>query len=251
MGYLDPDNTTVNDICTAALQEAGVVGIGQVPVGVELLDAQARLQWMLQQWAHKRYLVYGNLILSKTSTGANSYTVGDGGDFDTGPGSGRPDKIEAAFLRQLVTTQANQVDYPLELIQSQEDYSRIALKGLKSFPSYVFYDPTFPLGTLRAYPVAQNAIYGLNIVVKQQLPLQFAALTTVVALPYEYFWAIVTNLALALMNKYGMRLSPGNTLPTRAKDGLAVLRGGNTAISTLQIPSQLRGGGRYNIFSDK
>jgi hypothetical protein len=61
----------------------------------------------------------------------------------------------------------------------------------------------------------------------------------------------VTNLALALMNKYGMRLSPGNTLPTRAKDGLAVLRGGNTAIPTLQIPSQLRGGGRYNIFSDK
>jgi hypothetical protein len=247
MAVLDPDNTTVSDICTAALQEAGVVGMGQTPNNSELLDAQARLQWMLQQWNIKRYLVYRLASQAFVSTGADNYFIGPGADFNS-PNT-RPDKIENIILRQNVNGGLS-VDYPVKLLQAKEDYANIALKGMKGFTTTAYYEPDFPNGVLFLYPIPLAAVYTIVVTYKLPILSTFTDLTSDIVLPYAYFWPLVTNLALALMNKYGMRLSPGNTLPTRAKDGLATLRASNTQIPALRIPSQLRGGGRYNIFSD-
>lgn len=251
MSQLDPLNTTVNDICTAALKVSMAYGVGQTPTAEDTSDAWAALQWMLQQWERKRWLVYHLVTLNVVSTGVESYTVGPGGQIDTGAGSVRPDKIEAAFLRQLTQSPPNQIDYPLTLLQSMEDYSRIALKSLKSFPTYVFYDPAWGLGNLFAWPVPQANIYGVYIVVKEQLPAAFATLATKFALPYEYYAAMVYNLGLRLRPKYGIITQPGDELRGIAKDALNVLRGGNTAIARLQMPTVLQRGGIYNIFSDR
>src|SRR5690349_6094455 len=128
MSEIDPANTTVVDLCTAALRECGALGVGQVALADDLRDAQARLQWMLQQWERKRWLVYALVTFVHPSTGALSYTVGPGGNIDTGAGSVRPAKLESGFLRQLVSSQP--VDYPLEILQSREDYNRVTLKQL-------------------------------------------------------------------------------------------------------------------------
>ena len=75
MSQLDPTKTTVGDICTAALKECGAIGVGQTPLAEDINDAWARLQWMIQQWERKRYLVYHLVTLSVVSTGAQTYTV--------------------------------------------------------------------------------------------------------------------------------------------------------------------------------
>src|SRR5215469_5372660 len=154
MTIVNPYAITVNDICIAALKESGAFGVGQTPLADDITDAWARLQFMLQEWNRKRFLMYHLITKVIPSTGAMTYTIGAGGDIDTGPNTMRPDKLENGnFLRQTQLAAPNQVDYPLELLQSMEDYNRISLKSLVSFPGKIFYDPTHPLGTIYVWPV--------------------------------------------------------------------------------------------------
>lgn len=250
MTQLDPSATTANDIIIAAMKLAGALGIGNNASPTNINDGWAHLQWMLQEWERKRWLVYCLQTYSKVSTGAQSYTLGPNGDLDTGASSVRPDKIESAFLRQLTQAPPNQIDYPLEIIEAKEDYNRIALKTLQSFPSMVFYDPQWPLGRVYAWPVPQSAIYGLYVTIKAQLPYKFAALATVFNIPFEYYNAIVFNLAMRFRTLYSIPSFPGDMLGGQAKDALNAIRGANTAIARLQTPD-VNNSGRYNIFSDR
>ena len=208
---------------------------------------------MLQQWERKRWLVYHLLDLSVVSTGALSYTVGPGGQINTGVSSVRPARLESAFLRQLQNSQPNQVDYPLELLPAREDYNKIALKSLQSFPGAIFYDSAWPLGSIYAWPVPQANIYEIHISVMEQLPTSFATLATTFTLPYEYYAAMLYNLALRMRQKYGITKSrfTDDQLPALAKDSLNVIRGANTQIARLQIPADMNRPGIYNIFSDR
>lgn len=254
MAILDPTKTTVNDICSEALHEANAFGVGQTPLAEDLNGAQVRLMWMLQEWERKRWYVYHLVELVVTSTGAQTYTVGPGGDFDTGIGSVRPNRIEAAFLRQPITGNppGSPVDYPLELIQSHEDYMRVTLKKLTSFTGGVFYDTAWPLGVLYPVPIPQATTYALGILVLAQLPL--SALTNPSAdlvLPYEYYYPIMLNLAIRLRSKYGIGSYPGDQLPGLAKESLSNLKGSNSQIPRLTMPKELSRGGIYNIFSDR
>ena len=252
MSLLDPTKTSVGDICTASLRESGALGVGQTAIADDLNDAWARMQWMLQQWERKRWFVYHLVDLAKVSTGALSYTVGAGGDFDTGALSVRPARLEAAFLRQIQTAPPNQIDYPLKVIQAREDYNKIALKSLVSFPQTAFLDADWPSARLFVWPVPNASIYEVHISVMAQLPISFAQLTTVLALPYEYFAAVLYNLALRLRPKYRIGSFPGDQLPGLARDSLGVLRGANTQIAALSMPGGLlEHSGGYNIFSDR
>lgn len=250
MSQLNPAATTAGDLVTAALNLAGVLGTGQTAAVEDNNDSWAMMQWMLQEWERKRWLVYALSTVSVISTGALSYTLGPGGSLDTGANSFRPDKIESAFLRQLTQSQPNQIDYPLEILQSKEDYNKIALKSLVSFPSAIFYDPQWPAGFVYAWPIPQANIYGIYVTVKNALPYKFPTLATVLAIPYEYYNAIVFNLAIRLRAKYQIPSFQGDTLPGLAKDALNTLRGGNTAIARLSV-GEIAGTHNYNIFSDR
>jgi hypothetical protein len=241
--------------------------VGQTPLANDIEDAQARLQWMLQQWERKRWFVWHLVDYSVVSTGAQAYTIGPGGQINTNalfnPGTGqfnppvagdvtaRPNRIESAFLRQLTQSQPNQIDYPLTLIYSYEDYSKIALKQLQSFPGYLFFDSSWPLGRLLPWPVPQANIYALHVVIKEQLPAKFATLSAVLNVPYEYYNAMVLNLAIRLRPKYGIVPMQGDHLPGLARDSLNVLRSDNYQISRLHMPGDLVRPQLYNIFSDR
>lgn len=276
MSQLLPSKTTVGDLCIRALKDAGALGIGQTALAEDITDAWASLQWMLQQWQNERWLVYHLVTLVVKSTGQLAYTVGPGAQINTGLNSTRPDKIESAFLRQNANTfggdfssdfgtdfsidlttvpgaalKSQQIDYPLELLQSMEDYNRIALKQLVAFPGLAFYDPAWPNGKLYASPVAQANLYSIGITVKEQLPTSFPTLATIINLPFEYYQAIISNLALMLRPKYGLGTYPGDMVPILAKNGLKILRGSNTAIARLNLPADLNRSEIYNIFSDR
>lgn len=239
--------TTPVEIINMALKDSGVLGVGQSALAEDINDAFVKLNWMLGQWQRKRWLVYHLIDLSLTCTGARSYTVGPGGDFDTGANP-RPEKLEAAFFRQMVQSQPNEIDYPLELLQSYEDYSKIALKGLTSFPSYIFYDSGFPLARVYPWPVPQATIYAVHLIVKVQLT-QFTTLTQTIDLPAEYMAALEMNLALRLAASYNT--TPNPVTVAGAREALNVIRGANTQIARLQMPGGLVIHGVYNPYSDQ
>lgn len=168
----------------------------------------------------------------------------------SGP-SKRPAKLEAAFLRQLVQSQPNNIDYPLRILQSYEDYAQIALKSLVSFPGCVFMDSDWPLSIVYPYPVPNANIYALHLIVREQLPMRFPTLATVVTLPPEYYDAIVFNLAIRLKSKYQIPSFPGDPLPGLAKSSLNIVRGPNVQIQELPMPQEVRRDGLYNIYSDR
>lgn len=267
----DPNNITVGDLIGEALIESGAIGVGQTADASDLVGAWARLQMMLQEWENKRWLVYFLETKIQVSTGAQSYSVGPGGVFDTGAGSSRPDRLEAAFLRQFIQGgnadfnfpdfdppdfdtgggSAGPVDFPLEILQSMEDYSRITLKQLGTFSRCIFYNPTWPQAAVYPWPIPQASQYAIGIVVRGQLPQVFATQATKFGVPWVYYNALLYNLALRLRSKYGVSTFPGDPLPNLAKDSLATIRGSNTAIARLTIPQELIRPGIYSIYSDR
>lgn len=236
--------TTPNDIIKLALKDSGVIGIGQTPSAEDTNDAFTRLNWMLAQWSKKRWLVYHLLDIAFTSTGALSYTVGVGQQFNVK----RPDRLEGAYFRQLIQSQPNQIDYPLELIESRETYSQIALKQLVSFPNYIFYDSAYPVGFVYPWPLPQANIYEVHILVKETLT-QFTSLSQSIILPDEYYAALFYNLCARLRPAYQM--PPDQTVVALAKDALGVIRGSNTQIPRLVLPTDLVRPGIYNVYSDQ
>jgi hypothetical protein len=237
--------TTPQDIVRSALKKAGVLGVGQSALAEDTNDAYQDLQDMLGQWQRKRWLIWHLVTYSAVGTGALNYTVGPGGQFNINP---RPDKIESAFFRQLVQSQPNQIDYPLAIIESMEDYNLIALKQLQSFPQYLFYDSAFPTGLAYPWPLIQSNLYSLHLTVKETLA-QFTSLNQTISLPLEYFSALKFNLALRLRQAY--QLPPDPELRALAKDSLNVIRNANFQVSRLHIPTDLVRPGIYNVYSDQ
>lgn len=343
MSALNPASTTVGDVITQALKECGAWGVGQTPLAEDSTDAQIRLQWMLQEWERKSWIVWHKVTYLLTSTGATSYTVGPGGQINTsvvsawvlagalisvagtgyvvndtitlpsgavltvlttgaggavktfgittpgifignlpttlaqltssGGGTGfvagtptwtaapgqasaasgvRPAKLQSAFLRQIVNSPvANQIDFPCKIISSMEDYNAIAIKGLVSFPTSVFYDPKWPLGDVFFWPIPQANIYAIGVTFLEQLAPQFATQGVNFVLPYEYYSAMLYNLALRLRPKYGIPTPPGDMVQALARDTMNVIRNANSAIAELSMPEGLSRPGIYNIFSDR
>lgn len=237
--------TTVNDLIRQALKKAGVLGVGQNPRAEDINDAFADLNDMVGQWARQRWLIYHLVELSKVSTGAQSYTVGPGGDLDI---IQRPDRLEAAFFRQIVQSQPNQIDYPLEILEAREDYNNIALKSLASFPQLIFYDADYPLGKIYPWPIPQANIYSVFITVKAVLN-AFTNVASTIILPPEYMAALKWNLAARLRPAY--QLPPDPSVTAFAETSLNTLRKANTQIARLTMPSDLVRPGIYNPYSDQ
>lgn len=209
---------------------------------------------MIMQWNRKRWLIWHTLDVSVVSTGANSYTIGPGGNINT---TLRPNRLEAAFLRLLTNPAGplDQVDYDMEVLQAREDYNRIPLKNLPSFPTRVFYDPVYPLGVLWPYPVPQASIYEMHFTIRDVLT-QFTSLSqSLSGLAPEYIPALFYNLVVRLGIRYPIsrdftQIQQWQMVCGLAKDSLNVLRTGNSQIARLTMPQDLVRSGQYNIYSD-
>ena len=238
--------TTAQDLCTFALKATGIIGVGQTALADDNADVFAALNGMVGQWNAERWLIYQLIDLAVTSTGAQSYTVGPGGQFNT---AARATRLEAAYFRQFVESTPDEVDYPLEILQSYEDYSEIVLKSLQSWPAYIFMDTGYPLGQVFPWPIPQASLYELHIVIKQTLA-QFASYTQKINLPEEYTEALWTNLAIRLGALYPGAAVTDDTRKLAAA-ALEKIRIANTQIPRLMMPPGLTRPALYNIFADQ
>lgn len=244
---------TAGDVVNAAAKKSGILGLGQTLDQADTNDALSDLSDMLSQWSEKRWLIWNELEFAVTSTGqAVPYTVGPGGQFNMTP---RPSRIEFAFLRQLVGPNAAggnlPVDYPLEVIPSKEEYSRLSLKGLISFPKYVFLDTAYPMALLAVYPYPNAGIYQVHIIVKNTFPTALTMPSSFNNVPPMGIPAMKFNLARRLRQAYGKGKSPDVELNALATDALETMRNAQTQIPELQMPKILVYPAKYNILSDQ
>lgn len=237
--------STVNDFLTLALIDSGVLGKGQIAQSEDINNALRRVNYLIAQWNRKRWLIYNLTDVSVVTTGAEDYTIGPAQNFNTP----RPDRLEDGnFLRQLANGSTQQIDYPLQLISSREDYNKIRLKTMGTWPSVIFYDSNWPTGIIKAWPVPSANLFELHILVKNQLT-QFSSLTQTINLPPEYEAALAFNLQVRLRIAY--RMPPDPAMIHLAKEALNVIRGANVQVPSMKMPPTVIGAQRsYNVYSD-
>lgn len=155
--------TTARQLCTDAISEVGVIGVGQTPLDEDIDAIFTRLQRMIAVWQKNRWLIPSLQEISITGDGSKFFTVGLGGDFNIIP----PSDIKGGYIVQRNTGQTP-VSLPLRKIFSYEDYIRISVKDLNSLPTHFFYDNGYPIAKLYAWPVA-NSTYQLHFLTQSRL----------------------------------------------------------------------------------
>lgn len=232
---------TPADICRDAFLQGGIISLPQTLYAEDMFKAFDQLNSMINQWNNNRFAIFNMIDVSVVSNGAQSYTIGPGGDFDTA----RPDKIMAAYVRLLPIQATQPVDVPLQVVEAHEDYAQIMLKNLQGFPVGCFWDSAFPVGNLFVWPVPVTGQYEIHLVLKNQL-ISFDHLTDVISMPPEYVDAMVWNLAMRLRPKY--KLPPDPTVQSLALQSMSVVTGANSQVAILKMPMGL-GSGRRGINS--
>jgi hypothetical protein len=227
------------DLIRLAMKTSSVEGVGQTPDSEDVNDVFTVLNAMLGTWNRKRWLIYNLIDLPLVSTGAQSYSVGNGGAFNIT----RPDRIEAAYVRLLPTVGTQTIDVPLAIIEAHEDYSALTMKNLTSWPMAVFYDSNWPLGLAYIYPMPAAGSFEIHLVIKDTIT-QFANLTTAISLPPEYTEALLWNLSARIRPMFG--LPPEPTITALATASLNTIRVANSQIPRLTLPAEMITNGAGN-----
>lgn len=239
--------TTWLTLIDLVLRDSGVAGTGQTPSAQMQNDAKMRMNFLISSWKRRRWLVYHLIDVSAPCDGSLYYTLGSGQTFDVP----RTDQIEAAFVRQTNVSSPNgQVDYPLQIIHSYEDYSQITLKNMQAGPAWVaFYDSGFPVGKLYLWPLSPSG-WSLHVIIKAELD-SVGNLTDEIVLPAEYEMALYYN--AMQMTRAAFFLPADPMIDKMSKASLATIRAANVQIPTMSVdPAALNPRtGAYSIFADR
>ncbi len=228
---------TARDILNRALVKSTILGIGQTAEGDLLGEALNELNSMLYGWSTPRTGIHSLTKETLTlSSGTASYTIGSGATFDTA----RPIRILNAFIRQ------SSVDYEIDIVDN-DFYDDLALKSTAGRPYYLYYNPTYPNGTIYLY-YAPDTNYSMHITSHKPLA-QYSSVNTTWALPPEYEDPIINNLAVRLGTMFGR--SPNPELVEIASNGYNDLEALHAAPPNQVSSSYPWKNGRYNIYIDE
>lgn len=162
-----------------------VLGRGQSLSAAQAQDALTLLNDMISSWSVEGGLVYTETKETFNLTGAQSYTIGSGGNFNTT----RPTEIKAAYVS------SGGIDYPLTPFDEKQ-YANITDKGTTGIAEYFYYDNNYPLANIYFYPVTSSGYTATLYSVKQIT--EFTSLTDNISFPPGYPLALKTNLAILL-----------------------------------------------------
>ena len=222
---------TVLDRINRALRLLGVKASGEEATQEEANDAFEALNSMIDSWNNESLMIYNLETVSHTLVpGTGDYTIGTGGTINTT----RPQRIESAYIND------NNSDWPIAIIKNEE-YSRIWQKTTQaSYPSYLYYQSDFPLGTIKLWPVPSSA-NTLNLNVWNQIA-AFASTASTVSLPPGYTRMMDYNLAVELAPEY--LVEPSMTIQKIANDSKSRIKIVNSKNApTLRSPMRNLGSG--------
>jgi hypothetical protein len=228
--------TDANKLITMSAKQVGILGKGQTLDAQDMQDCFDVLNMMMGEWSEQRSSVYRLIDAVITCDGSKTYTVGVGGTVNT---AAYPVRIESAYFTQ------NGVNYPLGIIRAKEDWIRIALPTLTSFPKYIFMDTDYPLAKVSVWPIPNNT-YTVTMQFMAALQ-QFAYLTDLVNLRPVYQSAIIYNLCPRIAPLFGQQV-PRNVerLAIVTKNSM---KKANIQIPLIQVPQDLKRSGHFNVLS--
>lgn len=222
---------TVGDLLTTVLKSSGILGIGQSAMPDDLSTGLDLLRALIAQWQKKRWLVFVEQTVSvAASTGAQSYTIGPGCDFDV---NGRPDHISRGYIRILASAAPHLVDVPIDVVDAREDYAMISIKTLGTIPALVYYESGYPTGQIFFWPVPPASQYGLFLVLKVPLP-TYVSTADPLNLPDEYIEALIWSMCVRMQMSYGLQARGDHV--AAAKQAMNTLRQANAQIPQLAAP---------------
>ena len=187
--------TTALSIIKQALRKGNVIGKGENLDDEQAQDGLTALNSMLSLWSVDGGLIFTETRESFPSTGATSYTIGPGGDFDTV----KPYTINAMFAR------ANTIDYSLA-DNDQRQYASKSYKSIGGIPTGYYFDNNFPLSNIFVFPIPDTT-YEIHIYSDKILE-SFTSLTDDINMPAGYENALVYNLWAELAPEYVQPLTP-------------------------------------------
>ena len=248
-----------------AILNAGVA-LSQTIYAEDIYQGFDHINMMMAQWNRRNWLIYRDRDVFLTSNGNLSYWIGPGGDFNFP----RPDSVKSAFVRYItqitgasygdgladfaigesnVGLEQVGADWPLQILQSREDYNKIRTKNIYGGPSALYYDPMIPMGRVFFYPVPAAGLYELHMTVMEQL-VAFDDLSTDISLPGEYQEALLYNLGVRL--RIARQMPPDARLDGLARASLGTIRSANAQIPRAEMPyGVMPRRPRYNIYNDR
>lgn len=191
---------TVRQLVNGAARLINVVQQNEALSGDNLDTALYALNSMVDSWSNNRLMIYSIKEYVFPLTGAPSYTLGAGGDWDVP----RPMKIETAYAR-LQPGSPQELDIamqPLTVLQ----YAGIAVKNTPSTFPFAYYDNNnYPLRTVELFPIPTGPA---SIVLWLREPLlDLTNLDAEINYPPGYERAFRFNLAIELAPEFGKSCS--------------------------------------------
>lgn len=228
---------TAQQIITQALLNVGAIAQGETPTDGDLQDGLLRLRSMLRAWSGKGQMVHFSTQDTHTLTnGTASYTIGSGATINTA----RPVMITSAFVRT-----SDNIDVPVRIVDEAK-YQYIGNKTLGfTNPAYLWYNPTYPNGTIYLYPPGGGTLY-INSLKELTDPTTLAGS---MQFPVPYDEAMEWSLTTRLCPSYGREPTPFmRDMADEAVDDVMNL---NAALSVESVSLEiLRLTRRYHIDSD-
>lgn len=233
---------TALELIGASMKRIGVLDANETPTGQEANDGLERLNSLIDGWGTERLTMYTSLRTTWTIvSGQAAYTVGTGGDVSIA----RP--IYLDDLKFIDTSQDPDLEMPLGVL-TVNAYADIPQKALTStYPSYAYYNLTFPLATLTYWMVPTSST--LLGVIYAPVAVGEVALSDTLSLPPGYRRFMRDNLAVELSPEY--QVEPSSALRLSARESKADVKRANLRLIDLHVGPMWRPRhGQYNIFSD-
>lgn len=227
--------TTALQLMTTALRKINAYSIGETIDSDVSADGLALLNGLLDAWAIDRLLVYQVVQASYSWASGNvSRTIGSGGNFS----ATRPSRVESAFVND------TSGKYELEIIRDRLQYDRTSITTDQSeLPTHLYYEASYPLGTLYAYPVP-SATFTLLLNTWQTLQ-SFSSNSDALSLPSGYQRALEFNLAVEWAPEFGREAS--ESVQRIARETKAAIMRLNAPTPIMTIDPMLSGATGQNI----
>lgn len=220
--------TTVLEIITDSLQDAGILASNETPNATDGQKAFRLLNRMLDADSTEDLMIYQNVQeVFNLISGQQVYTIGPSGDFNTT----RPIDITEIYMRD-----TNGNDLPVQLI-SYEQYADILSKPITATIALsAWYNSGMPLSSIYFWPVPAQTSY--RAVVWSWKPLTaFTSLSDSVILPPGYEDYIESNLAVKCCMAFSRPVP--SELATWAAESKGKLKKLNIDVPILGFPAAL------------
>lgn len=226
------------DLFRRSLILINAIGQGDVPEIEMMNDTMRTFNEMLDNWSTETLSVYGqNQYSLPLLAGVGTYTWGDGGTIDLD----RPVHVVDANFR------VNNTVTPVR-IEGQDMFNAISSPADSAvIVERLTYINSYPLGTLKVWPIPMSDNTGLQVVTRRILS-SITNLQQLIDVPPGYTKALRFNLAVDLWPEYSNPQTDIETIKRLAQDSKADIQRANSTdieMSFSDIPG-VGGVGEFN-----